>query len=471
MDVQMDTSFESWGGFWQPGENPRIVQGRLLYDPTTGIALDLTEAPSGMPPLGSEAQAQYSVLFGHLVNGTLVTLTRAFVTESTFGGGIGCPTKLIASRALFGAHVTDLDQLLVKSYSMRLTSLENWMCACPVQWKRASEGEKHVGVDMTYRFPQPIAVSLPKMGFDIEIGHTLTTRPGHSSFNLDGKAYFKVVGHAPLTMARAHEIAWQCQNLMSLLVGREVSVRSVEVTPLPADTTEMATSSCQILYHRIERAGREHLQAALMLMPYATIKDDFPRMVERWLDRSEQSVLATNVYFGSLHHQSPAVNVKFLAIVHAIESYHRSLGVGLYMDQGKFDKAIESLLSHIPPEIQGDHRLSLKSRLKYGNEYSLRRRLVGMLDRIPENARLRIAGDVAKFVQRVVATRNYYTHYDCLSKEESFSPKETYTAAERLRILLVANLIHDLGVKDADLMSILERSQDFQHWLRQPLLL
>jgi len=469
MNVQMDTSFESWGGFWQPGENPRIVQGRLLYDPTKGITLDLTEAPSGMPPLGSEEQAQYSVLFGQLVNGTLVTVTEAFVTQSSFGGGIGCPTKLIASSALFGAHVPDLDQLLVKSYSIRLTSLENWMCACPVQWKWASDGEKHVGVDMTYRFPQPIAVSLPKMGFDIEIGHTLTTRPGHSSFDLDGKGYLKVAAHDSLTMERAREIAWQCQNLMSLLVGQRVSVRSVEVTQLPTDTAETATSSCQILYHQIEKAGHDNLQAALMLIPYATIKDDFPRMVEQWLDRSEQSVLATNVYFGSLRHQSPAVNVKFLAIVHAIESYHRSLGVGLYMDQDKFDKAVERLLSHISPEIQGDHRLSLKNRLKYGNEHSLRKRLADMLDRIPENARLRIAGDVAKFVQRVVATRNYYTHYDCSSKEESFSPKEAYTAAERLRILLVANLIHNLGIKDADLMGVLERSQDFQHWLRQPL--
>lgn len=471
MDVQMDTSFESWGGFWQPGENPRIVQGRLVYDPTTGIALDLTEAPSGRLPLGSEEQAQYPVLFGQLVNGTLVTVTRAFVTESSFGGGIGCPTKLIAGSALFGAHVPDLDHLLAKSYSMRLTSLENWMCVCPVQWKWANEGEKPVGVHMTYQFPRPIAISLPKMGFDIEIGHTLTTRPGHSSFNLDGRAYLKVVAHDPLTMERAREIAWQCQNLMSLLVGQRVRVMSVEVTPLSADATETATSSCQVLYHQSEKADHKNLQAALMLMPYATIKDDFPHMVERWLDRSEQSVLATNVYFGSLHHQSPAVNVKFLAIVQAIESYHRSLGVGLYMDQGEFDKAIESLLSHIPPEMHGDHRLSLKNRLKYGNEHSLRKRLADMLDRIPGNARLRIAGDVSKFVQRVVATRNYYTHYDCSSKAESFSPKEAYTAAERLRILLIANLLHDLGVKNVDLMSVLERSQNFQHWLRQPLVL
>ena len=139
------------------------------------------------------------------------------------------------------------------------------------------------------------------------------------------------------------------------------------------------------------------------------------------------------------------------------------------MDEEAYDAAVETLTSHIPEAIQGDHRGSLENRLKYGNEHSLRKRLTDMFERIPEEASHRIADDVGAFVSKVVDTRNYYTHYHHASKANALQLEHAYIAAERVRILIVANLLHDLGINDESLLNTLERSQKFRHWMSQAL--
>jgi hypothetical protein len=40
---------------------------------------------------------------------------------------------------------------------------------------------------------------------------------------------------------------------------------------------------------------------------------------------------------------------------------------------------------------------------------------------------------------------------------------------ERMRVLIVANLLNDLGVPDVDLLTVLERHEDFRQWMDAPI--
>jgi hypothetical protein len=110
MEPKMDVSFESWGGFWLPANPENVVQGRLLYEPTNGVALHLI----GSVP-GATGAETYEVLFGKLMDGTSVTVSDVFVTESSFGPGVGRPTQLVANTALFGLLVPEPDQMQLTS--------------------------------------------------------------------------------------------------------------------------------------------------------------------------------------------------------------------------------------------------------------------------------------------------------------------------------------------------------------------
>ena len=368
-------------------------------------------------------------------------------------------------------HVADLDQLLVKRYSVEHSSLANWTCSSPVRTETFADDVKGQGFDLGCRVPPSIDVPLPKRPFNLRICHRMNTESATNAVTVAWAAAVTVLPHDSLPLEKANEIAWQCQNLMSLLIGERLSTRKITIIAADPSGVPNREGELQLVYNQVGQYDRKDLIVPEMLLPYEMVKVEFPAMVEQWFERAEQAVLATNIFFGSQDMHLPTVDIRFLAAAQAAESYHRSLGIGLYMEQAAYDAAAQELDKHIPACIQGDHRHSLRNRLKYGNEYSLRKRLADMFSRIPEATRRRIAGNVDGFVTKIVNTRNYHTHYDHAQQANVFDGKDMYAAAERLRILVTANLLHDLGIKDENLTAVLERRREFAHWLSQPLTL
>jgi len=444
------------------------IRGRLYYDPATGIKLELVSTPTRSNPL-TQSEPDSITLFGRLVDGTPVTLADCFITSTSVGaGGVDLPTKLLVSRAVFGEHVTDIERLEVTKYAVELSSLANWTCASPLRIDVRNAEGKLAGIDARLCFPKLIRVALPDKDFDVQISHAVKCNQQSCSWTVGWSAFLTIVAHNRMLFRDASDAAWQCQNLMTMLIGHQLSTRSVAIKTLDKDGKR--PHPLRLLFHQRGKRECPDVHAAEMLLPYNVVREQFPQIVQKSFARSEQAVLAANVFFGSQLLESPTVNVKFLAAVQAAESYHRALGTGLYMDQAVYDKAMCELLPRIPASIQGDHRISPKNRLKYGNEYPLRKRLNDMLNRVPEDLRLKIAaGDVNKFVGKVVDTRNYYTHYDHTARVHAFEAKDTFIAAERLRILLTAILLQDLDINDQDLLPTFQRNQKFWRWLSQDL--
>lgn len=471
MDARLDSALESWGGFSEKPHDSPIIHGRLSYEPVAGINLELVESPWGIEQLAQGPLPSPEMFYGQLVDGTRVTLAGCILTKGAMqiGIGIGSPTTIRANRALFGAHVDDLGALRIKNYAVELSSLSNWMWSSPVTLGAVSGDDGPIGVDVRFRRPEPIRVALSSGPFDVEFSPGWGISQDTRSVKVHWHAGLTIEAHDSILIADASKAAWQCEQLMGLLIGRRLSARSVTITPKHESLSGSAKSPLRLIYQQRGKHDEPDVHPAEMFLPYELIREQFPQIVRTWFARSEQAVLATNVFFGSQLLEAPTVNVRFLAAVQAAESYHRALGAGLYIDQAEYDKAIGEFLSGLPASIQGDHRQSLKSRLKYGNEHSLRKRLTDMFDRIPENARTRIASQISRFVGKVVDTRNYYTHYDLVAQQNAFEGRDAFVAAERMRILVVANLLHDLGINDERLVSVLERSREFQHWMSQSL--
>ena len=471
MDARLDSAFESWGHFSKTMTAPPVVPGCLTYDPLKGINLELAGSLSEGDLQTLMALPRLPTLYGRLVDGELVTLDDCITTKTQMGAGVAAmTTALFAHRMLVGAHVDNLDQLDIKSYTIEFSSLANWTCPSPpVKLEMPKTDGECIGVDVRFRPPDPINIDLCERNFDLEISHGWRTSQASGSSGIRWHAGVMVKAHDSMVLAAASEIAWQCKNLMSMLIGDHLSVKSIAIKPVESVSEGTIELPLRLIYQQCGKHNHPDLHSFEMLLPYSLVKEVFPQIVANWFMRSDQAVLATNVFFGLQLLESAALNVKFLAITQAAESYHRSLGDGFYMDEDDYKTAIKPFLSQMPTVIQGGHRQSLKNRLKYGNELSLRKRLTEMLKRIPENVRSRIAVDVSKFVGRVVDTRNYFTHYDHTSEQNALNGKDALVACERLRILVVANLLQDLGIKDEMLLSALERNREFQHWMSQDL--
>jgi hypothetical protein len=405
----LDTAFESWGEF-RIGPDAPTIHGHLTYEPTDGISLHLVENPGGREkPL--DAGTALPAIQGQLVDGSYVTLLDTIILSSYPGRmRYGSPTMIVASEVLFGRHVADIESLQSKRYSMELSSLANWTCSdsiatfCP-------ETETMV-VPLT-RLPKTIEVALPDKRFTVQIRSGLRTSSSSSSFKADTWSELRIEAQDTLPVIALQGAARQFQNLLSLLIGHPISINVVSLTT-PGDKSPMFRIFKQ-------EGGPDHpaVDAPEMMLPYKEIREEFPRMVLKWFSRSEQARLATDVFFASQSLESSYVSVRFLFLLQAADSYHHSRGGGKYMDATAYASAMNEFEKHIPKSIVGGHRDSIKKRLEFGNQYSLPKRLGEMLDRIPENARLRIAGNAKGFATKLADTRNYFTHLDLGTKKRS----------------------------------------------------
>ena len=87
MDARLDTGFESWGTFGETAE-PLRVPGRLVYNPSDGLALELVESRTGPAVAAALDLPSHRVIYGRLIDGTLITLIDCITTkDGTRGRG------------------------------------------------------------------------------------------------------------------------------------------------------------------------------------------------------------------------------------------------------------------------------------------------------------------------------------------------------------------------------------------------
>ena len=269
-----------------------------------------------------------------------------------------------------------------------------------------------------------------------------------------------------MPLSDAKRISWQCQSLLSVLIGEPLSTRGESITAKGGSSGETA----DLVYSQIGRHDREDLHPLRMFYPYERVRDQLQDMVTLWMSRSPQSVLATDTFLGIRQAVGQRLDVRFVSMVHVAECYHRGLSAGLYMDPEVYTNSVyRPLVDQIPAIAEGDHRQSLKNRLKYGNEYSLRKRLGDLLGRIPEDAREAISRAKGDFVNGVVDTRNYLTHFTEELRKKALGGRNLYVAGLRIETLVVANILLDLGVPKEGLLEGLRRSREVEYGLNEPL--
>ena len=470
MEARLDKPLDEWGRFWLPGDIHRVVSGRLIYDPAAGIT---TEIIGDLVPAKFNGTAdKYPAIYGQLMSGSLVTLVEAFVTSHSTGIGGDGPVTITADKAIIGCHVQNPEQFRVKSCSLGLADLDEWLGISSVTSEDVRGNGGWIGVELHYREPPAIKVEIPNSDLTFSINWKLhSTWSREHGTGLRPEAYVTAKAKDSFSFADSSTAAWDIPCLLALLIGHVPPVRWMSIEPLFSVGDSKSEQECQILYHQRAESTVKTMVASNMLLPYQIVQSDFAATVNNWFARTEQAKLAAMIYVESMLAKPSTVNVGFLAVVHAIEAYHRSTHRGLYMDQGAFDAAIKKMTDQIPTGLSNDHRHSLKSRLRYGNEYSMRKRVADLLGQVPEPLRSRIAGpSVPRFVQRVVATRNYFTHWDSQSKGEALNNgKDILNATKRLRALFVASIFHDLGVTEQTLMDSIANSSEFTFWFRQPL--
>ena len=164
-----------------------------------------------------------------------------------------------------------------------------------------------------------------------------------------------------------------------------------------------------------------------------------------------------------LYNPQNYVEIRFLSLTQAIETYHRRLFGGKYQDDEEYLAGIYHILTkEIPDNINSDFKKSLQMRLRYGNEFSLRKRLrevIRSINNVLDFDFVTLGKKREEFIDKVVDTRNYWTHYspELINKVEQLG-EDRLILITSLQLLLEVNFLRDLGFEEDIIKDLIKKS-------------
>jgi len=150
------------------------------------------------------------------------------------------------------------------------------------------------------------------------------------------------------------------------------------------------------------------------------------------------------------------INIEFLSLTQSLEGFHRATHSGKYLNERDYDDVKTKLLMSLPDYLETSHRNSLKSRIGYGNEFSLRKRLNELSNLLIKDIRCTIFNNDGDIPSRWVDTRNYFTHWDDSLKDSVLEGQDLYYAVIRMRIFLRVLYLYKIGIPQDAILEMLK---------------
>lgn len=201
----------------------------------------------------------------------------------------------------------------------------------------------------------------------------------------------------------------------------------------------------------------------LLTVTILSLGTELSVIVNNWFEKAEILDPVTTLYIATLSTGLGYAEFQLLNYAQALEALHRRVFGGKYMSDEEYELICSELTNSIPETISNDHQNSLKNKIKYGNEFSQRKRIKELLDEVWEDCLNQFIDNKKKFIGNVIDTRNYLVHYDESSASKAVFGTEIFYLAERLKVLLVTHLLIQLGIPKENVYRAVKQFNPFDY--------
>lgn len=426
--------FELQGFWWLPDSPDRKVPGTLfrknqqLRLELLGelVQVPLAERGKVKPPPKPE------IILGQTVGAGYCTLFKAIETGFSLHFMEVSTTCYIAQMLFIGVGYTSPSDLAFTSVETSHTSMEQWMCYRTLGHDMPQWQGDVIEAKAEYR-------SFPKMRFEIPAsGAVISIEPGYAStgtshsLNMKHTALLGVELNGDRSLGRYLDVLTACRNLLALFVGAPIYARSItvegeEIEPHPG---YRKTPRARVYFSQGQDAKEAEVAAHEMLVTYPSVQAQFGAILNNWLSKADELQTVCELYFGHLYNKGTFLRFRFLSLVQALESYGR-------LRHDSLEK-IGPLKDVLQPVIGS---------------------LTGPAIKL-------VTSDVDRFLQELIATRNYLTHYLKKYEAKALRGTELYLLNERLHLLLTILLFKEAGLDEPLIVRLLagnHRIMMFRH--------
>jgi len=447
----MTSEFERKGLWWLPDKPERKLVGTLTYSPRDGGVLALVGGFASIEELVAAGWVTApSIILGEEQGGSKITLLHC--VQKAWSHGAGYSTCSFSAQVVcLGAHYATPQEMTFAGLSVYYSHLSEWANQSFFEFEREEDVRR-----VTYRKPKEVLAVIDDKAV-VSVSSSLSERWSHSPFRAVTIEYDANIGLElayDATLGEYARLVQIVQVFLALAVGEAVHpLHMTSTQPVQLADGRPAALPVQIWLRspRIPDTERE-VSRDKMLFTLADIADRFGPILNKWFENAELLEPVYNLYFGSLSAPRMSEEPKFLSLTQAMESFHRRRYGGAYLTRDEYTPVCERLIDSIPQSVAEPHRNALKSRLRYGNEFSFMKRLEETIDSHQE-ALGPIVGDRDSFVFQVKQTRNYLTHYDEDIKNEGgvAEAADLFALGQQLASVLEVCLLADLGFSAEEL--------------------
>lgn len=464
-------SFELNGIWWIP-ENPEVkIAGTLRYDPTEGAFLDLIGTFKNLPDFVNVSSLDIVLGFA---GGKAVTLYKCVESRTNMSMCVGMPVMTLstyfAGVVFLGHHFQKEEDLVFQSISVNYSYLEEWTRITGIKLGLTMDKNQHQAkYDASYSFPDKIVVKLGD--FDLTITYSFKHGGDQlKSIEFVQTTYLEITPNSPMNFNEYHsKFLYHLQNFLSLGIGRAVYPLEIKgknsncKTELKGGKTIF--NDIMVFYQLGKMPDfTKKLHPRNMFFCYSDIAPEFKDCLKNWFSKSELLAPVYDLYFATLYNPAIYLQYEFLSLAQSIESYHRRIFGGEYVSTEEYRPILEALKSSIPEGIDSDFRESLKHRMQYLHEYSLRKRLKKIVDSYG-NFLDSIIPDKNEFIEDIYNTRNFLTHYDKSSEDKAKKGNELYKRTKQLKFLVEICLLKELGLSEGKISNLIVRKQRYHYIL------
>jgi hypothetical protein len=459
--------FECTGLWWLPRDETARVTGTLRVDRDGSLALALVGALG--PVDGPFQNKSHPIILGSVERspfGNDITLTQCALAGSTTGSFAETRERYHASRGFFGALMTEPSALAFTQLSLRLGGLAEWAHVLsgfdrkPVSMPQQGESAPLA----TYTWRAPLTASIP--GARFTLGVALQSRHGLHDYQFHEDVQLNVSCETPKSPDELNnDYVYPLQNLLTFVSDRPQEVERFNVQPDLLSPYQIEVVGARVQPEAEEARPEEEKRRGEAVWRFEmlfTLEDvDFADLVGRWMRLSEVYSAACNLFFGLQYGPPAYIDMMFPAVVQSLNLYfaQRERGVSRRANE---EQRLKKILAELPT-IDAEWIIDRLGTRPYPPFPDVLREL---LSEHSEALNPLVSDRQGRFINEVMNTLHYVTHREPEVGLAACHGADLYWIIQKLRFLLKACFLSELGFSAAKVRELFDRNRFYQHMRR-----
>lgn len=444
----MMKGFEHTGFWWDPRDPDTRWPGTLTFDPVAGATLKRTIASH--PKQIFVECLELEIIHGEAPGGLEITLLDCFESSGT---------DIFANAVITGFHAAVPDPPVLVAAAV-IENLSEWWGASAIAH---DSGLKYPDIGVRWTQPDAIEVHADDLMRTTICSGALSSFE-RRSVSITEEIRIELKAASPKRLSVFRRRVHACQDLLSIASLTLCNIEDFRLCPPSEDGTPKVIGH----FHAVPVFKNPAEGWPHFLFRHKDVESRLNQVFGAWLANAESLSVVRSLYMSGAYGKS-FLEIKLLALAQAAEAYHRRAyeGEDQYMNADAYEQTIlPGLLSAIPGSLDRSHRDALRSRLKYGNEHSFRKRMTVLFDE-HEPALAAVIPSPKQWIERIVDFRNGFTHHPVVSEAQNFDKMELVRCNYVLRILVELCFLKSMGMDGVTIAQIAKACERYRQIRRR----